>query len=467
MINILISLIIFLQPENGADSKFLPKINNTKQFQDSSNMRCLGNYPYAGGRAIAIDSNAVFVSSGTAILIYARENPQSPIGNIITRHFVKSLFRHSQYLYILSGEFSDTSTNFIIYDVAQPSIPMLICEYRINAVCKDLYVRGQHAYVTAIYLGNLGGLRIFNIANPAAPFQVSYLPLPGVGAIDISGNYAYLVGDGFHIINISNPQAPTQVSYWSKPESLYTVGDKNIKCVGNTLYLSASITSEDEEKGALLTFNVTNPSNPALIGYRAFDVEVFNSDCLSIEDTFAYISYSRCLMVVNVRNPAMPFESGRYELWTGTIRQNVALNRIVYVAADNSYLKINFSNPPSPILMFRYDTEFPGLIGDICVKNNYAFSVTSAFPLLVFNISNPSQPTSCFIYRDSTIRNYTLYAMYLVDTMLYVAGAYFYAFNISNPLNPICVARFVLHFFRRNLLFAVIMLILQDERGDL
>ncbi|MCX7785758.1 MAG: hypothetical protein N2201_05995, partial [candidate division WOR-3 bacterium] len=218
----LVLLIALLEPAQDLIHQSCQKTDFSKTIQDSTNICCLAHYPYAAGRAVAIDSNAVFVSSGTAILIFDRETPQVPIANIITRHFVSCLFRSSQYLYIISREFTDLYTNLIIYNVSQPSLPRLICQYRIEGVCHSIYVRGQYAYVTSIYLGNLGGLRIFDVSNPAQPFQVSYLPLPGVGPIDVSGNYAYLVGGGFYIIDISNPYAPTQMYYWQAPPNLYT-----------------------------------------------------------------------------------------------------------------------------------------------------------------------------------------------------------------------------------------------------
>ncbi|MEO0091926.1 MAG: T9SS type A sorting domain-containing protein [candidate division WOR-3 bacterium] len=447
MINSFLLITVFLQLVHSADSIFLTKAKFAENFQDSINIRCLAHYPYAAGRAIAMDSNAVFVSSGTAILIFDRENPQAPISSIITRHFVAHLFRSEQYLYVLSGEFPDLYTNLIIYDVSEPSLPRLICQHRIEGVCRGIYVRGRFAYVTSIYLGNLGGLRIFDVSNPANPFQVSYLPLPGVGPIDISDNYAFLVGAGFYIIDISNPYEPTQIYRWQAPGNLYTVGDANIKCVGNILYFSVGVYEDDLEYGGLLTFNITNPSNPVLIGFHIFyNVETSMSECLNIEDTFAYITYlSFGVIVANISNPANPIVISQYEP-RSFVRQHTVSNRIVYLVTTYAYEKIDFSNFQSPTLLFRYGTEFPGFINDVWIKNDYAFIVTGSFPLAVFDISNLSQISPCYLFQDTSIRYHWSNSLYLVDTMLYIAGPYFYIFNIANPQNPIFINRCVLPF---------------------
>jgi hypothetical protein len=449
MLNLLVFLIILLEPvQNPMQlSSQMPDLN--KPLQDSINVRCLGKYPFADGRTIVTDESSVFVSSGTGILIFNRVNPQAPIARITAPSFISGPCRQGQYFYFLSGEWTDIPyfTNLYIYDVSQPASPSFVCVYRLDGVGWDLFIRGQYAYVTTIVLGNLGGLRILNISNPQAPFQVSYLPLPSAGPIDILGNYAYLASGGFYIIDISNLQAPFQVYNWIAPDSIDIDGDRNIKCIGNILYLGGGVIGEEEDRGVLLTFNVSNPSNPQQIGYQEFwDVASYCDD-IEIVGNLAYLTYG-LILCVNISNPASVFEIGRYDPFPDWARQIGLHNDTVYAACSESFKKIVFTIPQNPMPIFSY--PLPGSIEDVWVKDNYSYLFTSN-GVVILDISNPSMPEECLIFRDSVWTKYTTTG-YIVDTLLYLAGWWsLNIINISNPEAPYLIGRCSIGWFSRDI----------------
>ncbi|MEO0091924.1 MAG: T9SS type A sorting domain-containing protein [candidate division WOR-3 bacterium] len=447
MLILSVLLISLLEPIQSPCHLFSEKPELNKTFQDSLNMRCLGQYPFAEGRTIVSEENAVYLSSGCGIKIFSRINPQSPIASITAPNSIEGLFRHNQYLYFLSHEWpsgsSYYSTDLYIYDVSQPALPSLVCIYPIEGFCRDLYVQGQYVYVTSIALGNLGGLRILNVSNPQAPFQVSYLPLPAARAIDISGNYAYLAhSTGFYVIDVSNPQSPIQVYQWTVPaDSLDIDGDRNIRCVGNILYVGGGVIGEEEDRGLLLTFNVSNPSNPQQIGYFEFWGVASCCNDIEIIGNLAYLSYGS-ILCVNISNPISVFEIGRYvPPYPDWIRQIAVSNDTLYAACCHSLKYVKFSNPQYPMPIFSY--SLPGFIWNVAVKENYSYLFTSD-GVVILDISNPQSPAECLIYRDSIYTMRTI-AGYIVDTLLYLAGSKaLNIISISNPEMPSLIGRCIL-----------------------
>ncbi|OQB26818.1 MAG: LVIVD repeat protein [Chloroflexi bacterium ADurb.Bin180] len=75
---------------------------------------------------------------------------------------------------------------------------------------------GHHAYVA----DGGGGLRIIDIANPAAPTAVGFYDTPGWAyGVALAGHYAYVADydGGLRIIDIGNPAAPTEVGFYDTP----------------------------------------------------------------------------------------------------------------------------------------------------------------------------------------------------------------------------------------------------------
>jgi hypothetical protein len=81
---------------------------------------------------------------------------------------------------------------------------------------------GNYTYVAD---GN-GGLRIIDIANPAAPAEVGFYDTPGDACgVALAGNYAYVAVEqsGLLIINIADPAAPTEVGSYDMPGQAFGV----------------------------------------------------------------------------------------------------------------------------------------------------------------------------------------------------------------------------------------------------
>jgi len=80
----------------------------------------------------------------------------------------------------------------------------------INQFCSAIFVSGSDAYVTdnGSYLNALGGLRTFNVSNPANPFEISYTQTGGeCSGLFVDGTEIYLAdgSDGVYYLNNDSP----------------------------------------------------------------------------------------------------------------------------------------------------------------------------------------------------------------------------------------------------------------------
>lgn len=155
-----------------------------------------------------------------------------------------------------------------ILDISDPTIPRAANIYRVSFTVGDIVMREDHAYVA----DDDGGLRIFNVTNPASPIEIGFYNLPaypGVSVTDmaVSGNYVYLteipssdpspapVSGGLHMINVVNPATPTETSFYKSP----TAFTHRVAIMGHYAYVT------DISRG-LVIIDVSKPASPTEAG---------------------------------------------------------------------------------------------------------------------------------------------------------------------------------------------------------
>jgi hypothetical protein len=186
---------------------------------------------------------------------------------------------------------------FKILNVTNPSSPQLI------GVCNSL-VGGEDIFVkdSIAYMIDGGVFQRVNINNPTMPETLPrYLLVHGTSyAVFIQDTFAYIANadSGLRILNISNPAAPFEVGHFDNPVGGTATG---IFVKDSLVYLASRTTG-------LRIVNVKNPSSPIEIGYHpneAIDVV--------IKDTVAYVtSFQKYTNIINVSNPVTPTLVGYY-----------------------------------------------------------------------------------------------------------------------------------------------------------
>ena len=127
------------------------------------------------------------------------------------------------------------------------------------------------------------GLRIFDISQPAAPRQIAFLAVEGLGLHRIwyvGGRYAYASAhiEGFtdHIlavIDVADPTRPTLAGQWWLPGMWRAGGEQPAWRSGKRWALHHAIIAGDLAYGAwrdagITVHNVSDPTAPKLIGHK-------------------------------------------------------------------------------------------------------------------------------------------------------------------------------------------------------
>jgi hypothetical protein len=140
-----------------------------------------------------------------------------------------------------------------ITDVVDPENPVILSSINWDYPAFDVEISGDYAYVAAW----VRGMRIVDISDPNAPYEVSYYDPGQAWDIALSGSYAYVatVTNGFRIVNIENPSNPIEVGYCPIPGYPYDVA-----LAGNYAIVA------DYNWGVWVVC-VENPEDPVLVGH--------------------------------------------------------------------------------------------------------------------------------------------------------------------------------------------------------
>lgn len=156
-----------------------------------------------------------------------------------------------------------------IFDVKNPAAPACVQTYfnLPSDTLLGLHVQGNFAYATA---GN-AGLYIVNVSDRSNPVHVSTFNTDySAREVFVEGRYAYIGGNktdanGLRILDISNPSAPQHL-----PATGYTIGQPvAVRARNGLAFVGEGNWSGGQ--GAVTVFDVGNPYNPREVGYAFAD----------------------------------------------------------------------------------------------------------------------------------------------------------------------------------------------------
>jgi hypothetical protein len=241
----------------------------------------------------------------------------------------------------------------VVLDVSNPERPdSAAIVATVGASYGDLVVRGGYAYVTR----NTQGLQIYDVSNPSEPVMVGSYDTPGFAKdVAVSGDYAYVAdGSSLQVINVANPAAPVFVA------SLATVQSSGVTVAGQTAYVCAS--------SVLLTVDVSNPSVPIKTVTTPVPTlaGVFTSSRLDSGRLYCSLG-SGGLCVFSVTNPAAPVFLGALgELGGGSAsRVEVAGGRAYLANGSEGLWVVEVGNPASMFITNSWHGT--GIVGDVAL----------------------------------------------------------------------------------------------------
>jgi hypothetical protein len=125
---------------------------------------------------------------------------------------VKAVTVDGQFAYVLMSG-SGPMSRLAIVDTSQPNVPVIITLTAIKA--NKFVVAGRYLYALS------NDLHIYDLSDLAAPVQIGYSPFGG-SALVLSGRYLYIGftesnAAGLRIIDLANPAAPVLIGEYAMP----------------------------------------------------------------------------------------------------------------------------------------------------------------------------------------------------------------------------------------------------------
>ena len=326
--------------------------------------------------------------------------------------------------------------NFPLSSLAQNcSIPSVDFVADIPSVCGKMTMTMLHDQRGEDYLyiaHKSGGLTVVDINQSESPIEISNVPFDKLDSLDVislsqEDAFLYLaLGNifndnqfsGMAIIDIQNPNDPKVMDVWSN--ETYTGGSGIVKVQGNYAYLGAM-------QNGLIILDISNKNDVQFVSQFVPEISYpdpnpdpakYNARGMAVKDDLLYLCYDAGgLRILDISNKSAPKEIGRYS--------NPELNRLpraynnlildgdlVYIAVDYCGLEVlNISNPAQIELVGWWNPwncqgnplnwfSSPGHTNEIAYNPDCKtiFMSTGKSDMYAVDISDPTQPDSCFSF---------------------------------------------------------------------
>jgi len=407
---------------------------------------------------IEYDSGFVYSISGSKAYIIDVSNPYAPFltSEITVGNPLQGMTKSGQYLYTAGGV-----NGCHVVDVADPYSPFIVNAFTTPGYPRDLWVSEGHLYLAdtesfriyelsdpqspaeIAFIDNLGyiraaekqgdlvylcdgnhGLRIVDVSDPAAPFEVStFFDSSAYNCYQVKAtdSLAFLAcyNNGFTIVDISNPEVPALVSHTELSSSVMDIAiDGDLAYLANRTY-------------GLRIMDISDPYNPVEIGM--VDTPDW-AEAVYIVGNYAYVGVWTALAVIDISDPTHPFTVAVSGWGEGKIFSLVVRDNLAYVVGQDEFFQIfDVSDPADPTEVFVKEATYSSTAFDIALDGDFAFIGTNFAGFQVLNISNPHRPVVAG-YHELTNSSYGLVEE---DGIAYLADLYhFETFDCTEAITP-------------------------------
>jgi len=254
---------------------------------------------------------------------------------------------------------------------------------------QDIDIAGRYAFIVN---NTSDTLQVFDFSNPSNPSLVSRTNLSSSKKVAVSGNFAYILGQGgdntLKVVDISRIGAPVQVA-------TTTIGTDASDLAVSGKYVYITHTNSDD----LYVMDVSNPTNPTVAGTVALGGD---GQGVVIGGKYAYVALSNLnqVKVVDISNPGAPTVVTTVAVG-GFPYAPVIQGRYLYVDnyTGNSISIIDIGNPLTASVIAT-STGYNGP-GAMSVAGRYMY--VPNYGSNYVNIVDISVPTSTVILATTTV----------------------------------------------------------------
>jgi hypothetical protein len=291
-------------------------------------------------------------------------------------------------------------TRLLVMGISDRVAPVIVGKIELPGSIEDMEIVDDTAYLTV----KKTGLSLVSLADSENPTELGRFDLDSdwINCV-ISGDYAYLAADdGLHIVDVAAPASPGQVGFLPEPDMWRTTLSEGYAFVIG--------------RSGLYAIDISDPSAPTRVGvYRHPSGAVLFHTPTMVGD-YAFVPDSQLgLQTIDFSDPAWPFRA------KADIRQHglVAVKGDSLFALGRDGLQVvDISNPAAPRKLGRL--ELGPEARSVRVEGDYAF-LTEGYrdtPLMVVDLSDPLAPTQVALSEPLEY----IKALAVVDEYVYVAG---------------------------------------------
>ncbi|MBN8581310.1 MAG: hypothetical protein J0L96_11620 [Anaerolineae bacterium] len=334
--------------------------------------------------SIMLESNYIYALDDNNLFTLNISNPLQPIieSSYTTTNQIRELVKNGDYIY-LSIEENGVS----IINVKNPSNLVDAGSYSADHTYGGMAVINHCLYLTS----EEEGLIIIDTTNPISPLEITFAIENVSGGITTVENYAYVSNqDNFYILDVANPCQPSLIKRYQIPENSYFNPETSwgwiLAVSGNYAFMS-----DYADENRLWMLDLSTPSNPQKIKYY-YPTRSVNR--VSRQGNYAYVLQPNGFRVIDITNPMLPTELGSY-IDNNTVMRAITLSdNLAYIAnsasdEDNKedILVFDISNPSNPVKIYSYTLSTNlsawGVAKD---ENGYLYVATGKDGIFIYKI---------------------------------------------------------------------------------
>jgi len=330
---------------------------------------------------IAVAGSYAYISdSDEGMRVYDVSDPTLPVlmGGVGCAESARALALIGDHAYVAYDRQYHDAGSLQVIDIGQVASPEMIGRLdSIHGLCVDI----ADGPATFAFVGENDSLKVVNYGDPSAPVVVAGVELLYYSTeLKVQGDYAYVAVEeaGLQIFDVDDPLDPTAVGSIATPDKAW-----GLDVVGNTAYIAAL-------DSGLVIVDVTDPTAPSRLGEVSFASEARG---VKIEESYAFVAALFAgLYVVNVADPDAPFIVANLPLPDAATDLEVRSGLAFVTTFEAGLQIIDVSDPSNPYIRGSADT--PGYSYDIALGNGIAYVADGQAGVQVIDIHDPSAPVN-------------------------------------------------------------------------